>query len=372
MRTFTIIRLMLAGLTLAWSAELHAQGTPGSTVIPGDDDRTTRVGTRGANFLHIPIGGRANGMAGATVASVDGPAALFWNPANIATREQLSAFASYSRLYGNSGISDIAAAVSIPVGQGAVGLSVSQFSSGEMQRTTERAPQGDDPVFPGTFEWTGTAVAAHYARNVTDRLTAAVGARYVQEGIALASNRFFGFDVSTRFNTGLYGLTVAASLQNLGSTGGFNGAAVERAIIQPRYNGQPTGRDIPIAYNTRDVQMPTTFNFGFLSQFYGDAEALFGQNPDHQLIVEAGFKDAIDTDLQLAIGAEYGFKRNVFARVGKRWFNEQSSPWEFQDGLSFGGGVKLPLFGRRLTVDYGYVIMGELQNNQVLSFDIGN
>lgn len=372
MRNTSMIRLVVAGFALAWSTQVHAQGLPGSTILPGDEDRTTRVGTRGANFLHILVGARANALGGAAVASIEGPSALFWNPANIATREQLSAFASYSRLYGNSGITDIAAAVTVPIGQGAIGLSFHQFASGEIQRTTERAPQGNDPVFPGTFEWRATAASLHYARNVTDRLTAAIGGRFVQEGIDFAHNNYFGFDVSTRFNTGLYGLTVAAAIQNLGSTGSFSGGAVERAIVQPRYNGQATGRDIDIVYNTRDVQMPTSFNFGLLSQLYGDAEALFGQNPDHGFTVEFAIKDAIDTDLQMALGAEYAFQRNYFARAGKRWFNEQNSPWEFQDGLSFGGGVRVPFLGRRLTVDYGYVIMGELQNNQVLSFDIGN
>jgi hypothetical protein len=372
MRTTSLYRLAAVILALGLSGQLHAQGLPGSTIVPGDNDRTTRVGTRGANFLHIPIGGRSNGLAGATVASVDGPNALFWNPANIATRETISAAVTYMRLYGNSGISDIAAAVTFPIGQGALGVSVQQFASGEMLRTTERAPQGNDPVFPGNFEWKGTAVGAHYARNVTDRLTAAIGARYVQEGIDLANNSFFGFDVSTRFRTGLYGLSVAASIMNMGSTGSFDGPAVEREIDQPRYNGQPTGRDLPVAFNTRDVQMPTTFNFGLLSQLYGDAEALFGQNPNHSLTAEVAFRDAIDTDLQTSIGFEYGYKQRGFVRIGKKWFNEQHAPWEFQDGLSFGGGVNLPVLGRRLTIDYGYVIMGELQNNQAITFDIAN
>lgn len=367
-----MLRLSAMILPLAWSAVLHAQGLPGSTLVPGDDDRTTRVGTRGANFLHIPVGARATSLAGASVASIEGPSALFWNAANVAGREQLSVFLSYTRLYGNSGIRDVAGALSVPIGQGAIGVSVHQFSSGKMPYTTERAPQGNDPVLAGNFNWTGTAAALHYARNVTDRLTTAIGARYVQEGIELSHNSFIGFDVSTRFNTGLYGLTVAAGILNMGSTGSFSGPAVERAITQPRYNGQPTGRDVPIVFNTRDVQMPTSFNFGLLSQLYGDAEALFGQNPDHQFTVEAAFKDAIDTDLQTSIGVEYGFKESYFARVGKKFFNEQDSPWEFQDGFAFGGGLKLPFLGRRMTIDYGYMIMGELQNNQVLSFDIGN
>lgn len=367
-----MLRLSALILPLAWSSLLCAQGLPGSTIVPSDEDRTTRVGTRGANFLHIPVGGRANALAGASIASVEGPSALFWNAANVATREQLSVFLSYTRLYGNAGIRDVAGAISVPIGQGAIGVSVRQFSSGRMMYTTERAPQGNDPVLQGEFSWTGTAAAVHYARNVTDRLTTAIGARYVQEGIELSHNSFIGFDVSTRFNTGLYGLSVAAGILNMGSTGSFSGPAVERAITQPRYNGQPTGRDVPVVFNTRDVQMPTSFNFGLLSQLFGDAEALFGQNPDHQLTLETAFRDAIDTDLQTSIGIEYGFKESYFARVGKKFFNEQNAPWEFADGLGFGGGLKLPVLGRRLTIDYGYVIMGELQNNQVLSFDIGN
>lgn len=367
-----LLRLSAMILPLAWTAMVHAQGVPGSTIVPGTDDRTTRVGTRGANFLHIPVGARANAMGGASISSIEGPSALFWNPANIATREQLSLFMSYTQLYSNSGIRDIAAALSVPIGQGAIGVSVQQFSSGEMMYTTERSPQGNDPVLQGEFSWTGTAVAGHYARNVTDRLTTAIGVRFVQEGIELAHNNFVGFDVSTRFNTGLYGLSVAASIMNMGSSGSFSGPAVERAITQPRYNGQPTGRDVPIVFNSRDVQMPTTFNFGLLSQLYGQPDALFGQDPDHRLIVEGAIRDAIDTDLQTSIGLEYGFKNSYFARIGKKFFNEQNGPWEFADGFGFGGGLRVPFLGRRLAIDYGYVIMGELQNNQVLSFDIGN
>jgi hypothetical protein len=36
-----------------------------------------------------------------------------------------------------------------------------------------------------------------------------------------------------------------------------------------------------------------------------------------------------------------------------------------------GGGLRLPVLGRGLMLDYAYVTMGELGGNQVLSFDIG-
>jgi hypothetical protein len=361
-------RLMVAAVALTWTGALQAQGT---SIVPEATDRTTRVGTRGANFLHVGVGARSQGMAGAAVGLIDGPSAMFWNPANIANREGINAFVSYMKLFGNSGITNTGAAISASLGQGAIGLALQQYSSGDMQRTTEGAPSGDDPVFPGTFEWTGTAVSAYYARNVTDRLAAAVGARWATEGIDFASSSYFGIDISTRFRTGLYGLTVGASLQNVGSSGSFEGVGVQRAITQARANGQPTGRDLPVAYRTRDAQMPTTFQFGLLSSLIGDAEALLSQNPSHSLAAELDFMDAVDTDLQTALGVEYGFRQTYFLRGGKRFFNEQHSPWEFADGLSFGGGARIPVRGRRLTVDYAFVKMGELQHNQVLSFEFG-
>ena len=363
-----MLRLLASAAALSWSSAALAQGT---FIVPSAEDRTTRVGTRGANFLEVGIGARAQGLGGAAVATVEGPVALFWNPANIASREGLSAFVSYMALYGNSGITNVAGAVTVPVGQGALGFAIQQYSSGEIDRTTEAAPDGNDPAFPGTFTYRGTALSAHYARNVTDRLTAAVGARYASEGIDFARNSYVGADVSTRFRTGLYGLTVGASLVNIGSSGRFSGAGIERAVTAPRNNNFATGGNVPIQFNTRAAQMPTTFKFGVLSNLYGDAEALFGTNPSHSLSAEIDFADAIDSDLQPSIGVEYAFRHAYYLRTGKRFFNEQNAPWKFSDGMAFGGGVRLPVLGRRLALDYAYVTMGELQNNQVLSFDFG-
>jgi hypothetical protein len=201
---------------------------------------------------------------------------------------------------------------------------------------------------------------------------AALGVRYAREGIDFAHNGYLGFDVSTRFRTGLYGLTVAGAVMNMGSRSAFTGPGVGEAIRQPRYDGKPTGRNIPVQWDVREVEMPTTFNFALLSQIYGDAEAMFGANPNHALLAEVNFRDAIDTDIQPAIGVEYGFKKTFFARAGKKFLNEQHAPWGFGDGVAFGGGVRLPILGRHMTLDYAYTVMGELRNNQVISFDIGS
>jgi len=367
--TQTMRRLIASAAFLVLSAETtQAQGT---VIIPSPNEGSSRVATRGANFLHIPVGARQQGLSGAAVGSSEGPSALFWNPANLAGATGVNVFVSRMQLFGNSGITNTAGAVSIEVGQGALGFGIVQYSSGDIQRTTERAPDGDDPAFPGVFAWKGTALSAHYARNLTDRLSAAVGGRYASEGIEFAKSGYFGVDISTRFRTGLYGLTVAAALSNVGSTSQFSGPAVGEAISAPRNNGQPTGRDIPINYDTHDALMPTVFKFGVLSNLIGSAEAFAGTSATHSLTAEMDFSKAIDTDLQTAVGVEYGFRKAYFLRVGKRFFNEQHAPWKFSDGLAFGGGARVPLMGRVLNFDYGYVTMGELRNNQVFSFEFG-
>jgi len=363
------IRLSAAAGALLWGASVAAQGT---ITVPDATDRTTRVGTRGANFLEIGVGARAQALGGSAVSAGEGPEAMFWNPAGIVTRTELSTFISYMQLFGNSGITNTAAALTVPVGQGAIGISFTQYSSGSIDRTTEVAPDGDDPAFPGQFKYTGTAIAAQYARNITDRLSASGGIRLVQEGIDFAETNFIGFDLATRFRTGLYGLSVAAAITNIGPSNRYTGSGVTRRISAPRENGFATGASIPVQFNTRQVQLPTGFRFGVQSSLVGDSEAMFRASKVHTLVGELDFFDAIDTDVQPSVGFEYGYKSNYFLRAGKRWFNEQHAPWKFADGLSFGGGVKIPVLGRKLTLDYAYTTMGELQNNQVLSFEIGH
>ncbi|MDZ7797853.1 MAG: hypothetical protein U5N56_12850 [Candidatus Marinimicrobia bacterium] len=42
-----------------------------------------KVGTTAANFLNVPVGGKAAAMGGAYTAVADDPTALFWNPGAI-------------------------------------------------------------------------------------------------------------------------------------------------------------------------------------------------------------------------------------------------------------------------------------------------
>src|SRR5690348_920349 len=83
-RAFTLV---VAALAMLPSEHLLAQGA-GTVLLPDPSNPTTRVGTRGANFLEIGVGARGQAMAGAYASVAEGVTALYWNPAGIARSEE--------------------------------------------------------------------------------------------------------------------------------------------------------------------------------------------------------------------------------------------------------------------------------------------
>jgi hypothetical protein len=351
------------------SGLLHGQGA-GTVLLPVPENPTSRVATRGANFLEIGIGARGLAMAGAYTSISEGVTALYWNPAGAAELEGPAAAFSLANLYGDAGITHTFAGGVLPVGtNGVVGIALVQLSSGDMNRTTEAFPDGGDPAFGNTFTYRASSAGLYYARRLTDRLALGVGLKFAQEGIDNARANYVGIDIGTKFRTGLYGTHIAASLANLGTSGRFRGSAIERFSINTFRPGA-----VPVELSTTQLQLPTLFRFSIRSDVLGPSDALLAANPHHTLMVVAEATDAIDTDVQSTLAAEYSFRELVYLRAGKRWVNEKETA-SFRGagfGASLGAGLRLPVGGgRRLSFDYAYTEMNELKNVQVFSVEFG-
>lgn len=343
-----------------------AQGA-GEPIFPEPRDPNTRVATRGANFLEIGVGARAMGMGGAYTSIAQDVTALYWNPAGIAHITGASANLSVADLYGGLGIKHVFAGAVLPLGSsGAIGASYIQLTSGDIERTTEAYPEGNDPAFGTTFSWTSTAAEVAYGRRLTDRLDIGAGLKFVTEGIDNANATYMGFDIGTRFRTGLYGTTIGAALVNLGTSARFRGPAIEGFSIGATAT--------PVEFGTTANPLPTAFRFGLRTDLLGTPEALLKASGPHQLIVTGEILDAIDTDVNYTFAAEYNFRNVLFLRAGKRWVNEAHDQ-SFRSGsygLSWGGGLSIPLGGgRRIGFDYAHTNMGELDNVQIYSFALG-
>jgi hypothetical protein len=376
--TKRFLAVVTGAMLVLTASEGAAQAGIGTPLVQSPTRGASRVGTRGANFLEIGLGARALGMAGAYSAIAEGLSGLYWNLAGTAEVQNVAGGVNYSKLYGSDGLSFIWGGALMPIGGGVLGIQVGQMSSGKIPRTSYDFPDGGDPTVGPTFEFTGTTAALSYARRLTDRLNVGAGFKYATEGITNASINYFGADVGIKFRTGLYGTTLGASLANLGSSGKYSGNLVEANTFNTFVPGL-----VRVQYDMKEYEMPTIFRFSVLADLIGGPEALLSNRTGlGSLRLVGEMVNAIDTDLQPAIGAEYGWRNMLFLRAGRRWYNEA---WErgksnapfiersdyWNRGLAFGGGLRLPLAGRHIAFDYAWQGSGELPANNHFSFEFG-
>ena len=365
-RSITLAAALCAAV--AGLARAQGTGTPGE-ILPTPEEPPTRQGTRGANFLQIGVGARLSAMAGAGVTMVDGGDAWYWNPANAAGIDRFSANVTRHELYSDLDIAMNYGGIALPALGGVVGASVTSLNSGDIDRSTENAPYGD-PIVGETFQFTATAASLNYARRLTDRLDVGGGVKYITEGLTDARTNWVAFDFGTQFRTGIYGLTLAAALQNIGPNAEAHGELIRRNVN----NDEVFGENTPVQFQVEETDLPINFRFSLGSELLGSPAAILGTGGNkHRLNAEAAFSDAIDTDLQFALGAEYSFANVAFIRGGKRFYNDDRAQGENKGayGLSGGLGLRLPVGGRGLRFDYAYTNVGELENVQVFSFELG-
>lgn len=354
--------------TLLMGTTVRAQGPGG--LLPTPADTPNRQGTRGANFLHIGVGARSGAMANATAASVSGPLAWFSNPSGAGTSESFSAVAGRQSLYGDLGLGQTYAALSIPALGGNIGVHFNTLSSGDIKRTTELNPFGDR-LGGNFFQWTSTVVGIGYAKRLTDRLQVGGQIKYISEGIPDAGTKWVAADIGTQFNTGLYGLTLGGSISNVGPTARASGALITRVISTADRGTFSDNRRVSLY--TSQVELPVEFRLSLASDLLGSANSLMGKGSgNNTLNAEVAVNESTDFTTQYAIGLEYGYRNILFVRGGKRVYNDdRDRGTDTPVGLAGGFGLRLPAKGRNVRFDYSFESAGALQNIQIFSFEVG-
>ena len=178
-----------------------------------------------AIILELPSSARALAIGGAMTAAGEDDAAIFYNPAQLATVRAFAVSLSLQRYLESTTLAALSA--SARLGPGTLGVGLQSLSYGSIDVVTP------DPLFGGERgQLTGASASAGdfvatlgYAARVRG-LRAGAAAKLVRQGIAGESGSAGAFDVGAAIDV-MPHFTVAAAAQNLGGdlrVGGSSGS----------------------------------------------------------------------------------------------------------------------------------------------------
>ena len=313
--------LVSAGLLFVSHQLCHAQLIP----VLGSQ----RAGTAMAQFLKIGVGGRAVGMGEAFAAVANDASALYWNPAGIAQTTQNEVmfshvnwpvdvrheFVGYVHHFGKANV---------------FGLSITALHTDDMEETTEYAPLGT-----GNYVTFGDiAVGLTYARQMTDRFSFGVTAKYMDETLAELHARAFMVDLGTYYWTGFGKSRFAVAVSNFSTRN-----------IEPK--GTLTGRDGVTRSSFQDFAPPIIFRIGFATEVM--------DNERHKMTTAVQLNHPNDNAENVNLGVEYWWNKTLALRSGYRLNYDEES-------LTLGGGLALPMGRFHLSLDFAYSDFGRLGN----------
>ena len=283
-RFYRLILLVLALATLAAGGAFAATGEAGFA------------------FLKLGIGARPMGMGSSYVALADDPTAIYWNPAGLAATEGAQVAVMH-----NEWIQDFRqefAAVSRPIGAGALGLGISGFYTSQLET------RDDVGNLIGHFGFNDIAVTGAYAYRLPHQASLGIGVKYIREMIDQETAGVVALDLGGRMGIGHTGVTLAAAAQNLGGRAKF------------------------IA---ETFPLPTTLRAG--AALSRGIKGLDGKG-----VLSAEVRKSRGDDSHFHLGGEFEYKERVALRAGAKFGYDDEK-------LSFGLG----LIQRRFHFDYALV-----------------
>jgi hypothetical protein len=310
-----------------------------------------RKGTGGALELRMPVGPRGVALGGSVVSDASGIDALFWNPAGLATIEGTEATFTHTQLFADMKLNY--AAIGTKLGIGTLAFNAKVLSIGDIEVTTEDAPEGTGEIIQPTFAVLGVS----WAKQFTDRVTFGVTTNFVREQVRNASAGGISFDFGAQYLTGYHGLRFGMSMKNFGPSMTFGGDDFNVTVQPP--DGDPTQQSRTVSFTSAAFEQPSYFTLA------GAYDLM--RNSQNALSVMTAFQNNNFIGDNIHTGAEWSY-RDVFALRGS-WFGSIRSPIDattgetktefdsgddLHDGLAFGAGAKVKAGGSTLGIDVAW------------------
>lgn len=297
-----------------------------------------RSGTEGSSHLRVPVTARSAALGvGLTsgVTGMSGVEALIDNPAALTLNEGTGALFSRVDYFADADIGINYFGIAQRLGSNQIALSFTAWDMGDIPRQTVNTPEISNETWSAPI----IVVGLSYARQFTDRISAGITSKLINEQIDDMTSTNVAFDAGMTYQVGDSGLRFGVSLKNFGPEASFGGGGlVTTSPISPGAGNIPTIIDASAA------ELPSMLNFGvaYTRQVAGDVS----------LTGIANFRsNAYDAD-EYTLGVEAGYQNLVFLRGGFQLNDDMD--WNASQGWSIGGGVNVEFSGTRLLVDYAY------------------
>ena len=290
-------------------------------IVSSTDAGAGEPGTSGFVFLRLGNGARASGMGEAFTAVADDATSIYWNPAGLASVDDVELNLTHSEWLVDIRFEQIS--VVNEMFGGAVGLGFTGLFYGELDR------YGDYPSLTpdGTFSPYDFALSAGYGTDILPNIAVGAAAKLIHSKIDFESATSWAVDLGVTHKSMIEGLTLAASLLNLGPQAKF----VEEKFYPP-------------------------FQARMGAAYLYTAGWLHGN-----LIAATDIVFPNDGDAKLHLGAEYNYERYLSVRAGYK------SNYYVQ-GLTMGLGLRY----KNLRFDYAFMpIEFGLGDSHRLSLSVG-
>lgn len=293
-------------------------------VFPQDFRKT---GTAGYAFLEIPVTARNAALGESSISLSDmNSSALFSNPGALGfQKQQHSLSLSYSPWFAD--IKHYATSYAFASDLGVIGFSAIILDYGSMPRTVKLSGQR---VFEqvGTFDANSMALGVTYSKQLTDKFSFGITAKYINEKIDVYASSNVLMDGGILYYTGLSSLRLGASITNFGTNSKFRNS---------------------------DFKMPAMFRIGAAAEVYQtDKNSV-------TLLVEA--VHPTDADERVNIGTEIRLMNVLTLRGGYKFFYDEEK-------FSYGIGLALPM-DYPLNMDFSMSDYGRLGNILRLTLQLG-
>lgn len=299
----------------------------------------TKVGTTAANFLTIPIGGRATGMGGAFVALANDATSAYWNPAGLVLLNKNEINITHTPWLVGTDLNWLSLALKF--GPNAFAVSFNQLDYGSDEITTAQNPMGTGQKWDAM----DLAFGLSYARSLTDRFSFGVTFKYIKQQIWHESATALAMDAGLLFRTDFRRLTIGMNISNFGSEIQTQGKDLLQPVdIDPGNSGN--NANIVANMDTDSWPLPLAFTVGLGMDVM--------QSDDWRVTLASDANHPNNQKLHLNVGSEVSWREMLSLRAGYNSIFKEMA----EEGLTLGFGLRYPLGNVVILVDYSYTDFG--------------